>query len=309
MLAIDHVMIAGASDVLALTREIEVALQRGSHRRMTIPQRHVVVSADDRAFVSMPAVADEHGVFVTKIATVFPRETRSPIPMVSALVVAFSTATGLPVATLDGIALTNLKCAAVGAFATDYCAPARPISLAILGAGVQARQQVRGVAAVRKLRELRLWARTPASRAQFAAELRSTYRDLVVTEHETVDDAVAGADVVGTTTSATTPLSSFAGLSTTAHVNAMGGHTTDTREVPESLLRESLVVVEDRDTAVAEAGAVHATALELDALPALGRDALSRRRTIFSSTGHASFDALAAVHVLRRLGILTGEGR
>jgi ornithine cyclodeaminase len=307
VIPIDDTTIIRVSDVAALAREIGLALRSASHRRMSIPPRHVVVTADDRAFVSMPAVSIEHGVFVTKLATVFPRDASSPLPMVSATVIVFSTETGRLIATLDGIALTNLKCAAVSAYATDHCVPAGPISLAVLGAGVQARQQVRGVAAIRPLRELRLWARNTARREQLALELRSAYRDLPVTEHDSIEQAIDGADVVGTTTSATTPLSSFERLAATAHINAMGGHTDSSREVPEWVLRESLVVVEDLDTAINEAGAVHATAVELDALPRLGRDVLSRRRTIFSSTGHASLDALTTVHVLRRTGIVTGE--
>jgi ornithine cyclodeaminase len=300
-------MIDMASEIAVLAHEIDFALRRGSHSRMAIPQRHVIITEDDRAFVSMSAVAEEFGVYVTKVATVFPRKDSLPSPAVNAVVVAFSTETGKHIATIDGIALTNLKCAAVAAFVTDYCAPRGKITLAILGGGVQARQQVKSVAAVRELSELRIWARNEERRALFAAELRREHRDVQVTEHDSVEEAIDGVDIVGTTTSATTPLSTFERLSASAHVNVMGGHTLVSREVPERLLRTSLVIVEDVNTAVAEAGAVHAEAIELEALPRLGRDALCRRRTIFSSTGHASLDALAAVHVLRRIGILPSD--
>jgi len=298
-----------AGNVSQLSRDIDTALRGGGRRRMRIPQRHVVVAEDDRAFVSMPAMSDRDRLYVNKVGTVFPRPPGDQRPQVSAVVVAFSSVTGEPIATLDGVALTNLKCAAVSALVTDYCARPQAVSVAILGAGVQARQQVRAVGAVRDVREIRVWARNPSKRRAFVEELRWSHPGARVAEHESVESAVEGADVVGTATASSTPLSHFGSLSAHAHVNCMGGHTVDSRELPVEVLTGSLLIVEDVETAVAEAGPVHRDALELEALPKMDRAELWQRRSIFSSTGHAFLDVLATAHVLRALGVtLPGAG-
>jgi ornithine cyclodeaminase/alanine dehydrogenase-like protein (mu-crystallin family) len=202
---------------------------------------------------------------------------------------------------LDGAALTELKCAAVSALVTDYCAVPEAKALAIVGAGVQARQQFRGVCSVRAIEEIRLHARNPAKRRELADEIRSGGHALRVIEAESLEHAIAGADVVGTATAACTPLGEFRSLSASVHINCMGGHTETSRELPAALLESSLLVVEDVPTAVAEAGTLHRRALELDQLPGLAPDVLRKQRTVFSSTGHAFLDLIATAHVLRRL--------
>lgn len=299
--------LAGRGDLARLVRELELALKEGQHERMQVPMREVVAQDEPRAaFVSMPAVSRHLGIYVDKIATIFERAPGDPRPTVTAVVAVFSARTGELLALLDGAAVTELKCAAASALVTDACAREDARVLAIAGAGAQARVQAVAVCAVRPIEEIRVWARRPARAAGFAAELRGIVerganRAVRVTPCASLDEAARGADVIGTATASKTPLASFAALSPGVHINCMGGHTPTSRELPLELLRSSTLVVEHVPTAVAEAGPVHAGALALGALVAQDRAALRARRTVFSSTGHASLDVITTAHLLRAL--------
>ncbi|RKH61393.1 ornithine cyclodeaminase family protein [Corallococcus llansteffanensis] len=298
-----HSVVTARGNLPRLVRELEVALEEGLHERMQVPLREVVSSEQPRAaFLSMPAVSKHFGLYINKVATIFERSATDPLPTVNAVVTAFSTRTGELLAMLDGAAVTNLKCAAVSALVTDRCARTDARVLAIAGTGVQARQQAVSVCAVRPIQEVRLWARNASRCAAFASELRASLgQDVRVITCESLDVAVRNADVIGTATSSKAPLGRFADLSPTVHINCMGGHTTETREVPLELLRTSTLIVEDLATAVAEAGPVHASALSLGQLVRTGRESLRAGRTVFSSTGHAFLDVITTAHLLREL--------
>jgi ornithine cyclodeaminase len=198
--------------------------------------------------------------------------------------------------------VTNLKCAAVSALVTDRCARTDARVLAIAGTGAQARQQAISVCAVRPIQEVRLWSRNAPRCAAFASELRTSLGDKVrVITCESVDEAIRTADVIGTATSSSTPLSSFSGLSPTVHINCMGGHSRESREVPLELLRTSTMIVEDLATAVAEAGPIHSGGIPLGQLVKMESGPLRESRTILSSTGHAFLDVITTAHLLRQL--------
>lgn len=287
-------MIAPAGDVLQLARELEAAYRAGVPARMQVPMR--LAMADAVTCVAMPALAPELDLYVTKLATIAPAgEAR---PAITAVVVAFSSRTGALRAILDGAHVTSLKCAAVSALVTDRCAAPDARVLALAGTGAQARAQVRAVCAVRPITALRVSSGTPGRAAAFAAELRGELPDLDISAVP-LADAVRGADVIATATLATTPLGAFADLAPHVHINCMGGHTPAARELPRELLQTSTLIVEHRPTAIAEAGPLHADALELADL--LAAPDLRRTRTIFSSTGHAALDVLTTAHLLREL--------
>ncbi|WNG17584.1 ornithine cyclodeaminase family protein [Cystobacter fuscus] len=302
-------VVAEHGNLPRLMRELKLALAEGQHERMQVPMREVVSLDSPRAaFVSMPAVSEHFGIYINKVATIFARSATDPLPTVNAVVAAFSVRSGELVAMLDGAAVTNLKCAAVSALVTDLCAPTEARVLAIAGTGVQARQQVTAVCSVRPIQEIRIWARSAPRSTAFASEVRASLGGAVrVFVCESLDDAIRTADVIGTATSSKTPLASFSDLSPTVHINCMGGHTVDAREVPHALLRASTLIVEDLPTAIAEAGEVHAHAIPLGQLVQKESGPLRAVRTIFSSTGHAFLDVITTAHLLRELGGARGK--
>lgn len=287
--------------VAAVADRFRAALRDGSAAAMQVPPRVTVAAAaggpSEGAVkcISMPAVSLHHDLYINKVATIV--DAGSAGATVTAIVPMFSARNGRYLGALDGATVTALKCAAVTALVTDRCAIADASTLAIIGAGTQALAQFAGVSAVRELAEIRIYSRTRGGAERFADDVRSRAallgRQPAVRVCASIEQACAGADIIGTATTSTTPLP-LGPLPEHVHVNSMGAHTTDSREVSRELLESSVVFVEDRPTAIAEAGALHAAAHELDELDLPG---LGQRRTVFSSIGCAWLDLLTCAHL------------
>src|ERR1700686_2654441 len=77
--------------------------------------------------------------------------------------------TGEPLAIVNASAITAIRTAAVSALATKLLAREDSSTLAILGAGVQARSHLQAIPVVRKIREIRIFSRTRAHAEGVAA--------------------------------------------------------------------------------------------------------------------------------------------
>ena len=106
-----------------------------------------------------------------KIVSVHPRNPGRGLPTVHAIVVVIDTMTGVPVGLIEGNALTALRTGAAVGAATDLLARPDARTLAVFGAGVQARAALRAIRAVRQIEEIRLISRSGASAERVAAEL------------------------------------------------------------------------------------------------------------------------------------------
>jgi ornithine cyclodeaminase/alanine dehydrogenase-like protein (mu-crystallin family) len=280
--------------VRSLAAEMRAGLRRGAVRRMLVPPRETVCDAAGTKFVSMPAVSADYDLYINKVATIC----RAGGSTVTSVVPMFSASTGAFLGTLDGAVVTNVKCAAVTALVTDRCAASGSAVLGIIGSGVQARQQYLGVSAVRELAEVRVFSRDAGRAAAFARALGLTCAARVVVCRSAAE-ASRGVDILSTATTSADPLPISRELPGHVHINCMGAHTAASRELPENLLRSSVLIVEDRRTAVAEAGPLHRRAVELDALDTPAADGFQARRTVFSSTGCAYLDLITCAHLVR----------
>lgn len=290
--------IAARADLATVMAEMKHALLAGQRRAADVPLRTIIVREDPlRAFGVMPALSEPHRLYVTKVASLV--TSRAGAPSVSALIVACASDSGEIVALLDGAAITNLKCAAIAALVTDHCAPLDVNVAAVIGAGVQARAQIRALRAVRSIAELRLYSRSPQRAAALLAELGRELPGVRLVAARSADEAVQGAGLISTATTSVTPVFSTGDIAADAHINCMGAHTQHTREVPGAVLEAAELIVEDRPTAVAEAGAFHQRAIEIDDLLAEPPSAWRQARTVFSSTGHAFLDLVTTACVLR----------
>ncbi|MFP1623726.1 ornithine cyclodeaminase family protein [Streptomyces sp. 5K101] len=284
----------GVADVAAVAALMRESLRSGAVRRMIVPLRQFVDDGHGTRFLSMPAVSPDHRLCVNKTATI----TDGPGPTVTSVVPVFSTVTGESLGVLDGVAVTNLKCAAVTAVVTDHCAARDSAVLGIVGSGVQAWEQYLGVSAVREITEVRVHSRTTAHAEMLCERIRRVAGRIRAVVCASAEEATSGADVVSTATTSALPLPIAADLPEHVHINCMGAHTTESRELPRSLMAAATLIVEDIDIAVAEAGEIHRTAIDLESLETGGHTGLDGRPTVFSSTGHASLDLITCAHLL-----------
>src|SRR5918999_3011564 len=90
-------------------------------------------------------------------------------PRIQGVCVVFDGATLAPVAVIDGIALTNVRTAAVSALAVRHLAAPDARRLLVFGRGPQAHAHVQAVQAVRPIEDLAVVGRDAAQTAAFAS--------------------------------------------------------------------------------------------------------------------------------------------
>ena len=207
-------------------------------------------------------------------------------PRVQGLCVAFDGGSLAPAALVDGIAVTNLRTAAVSALAVRHLAVPGAQRLLVFGRGPQAHAHVDAMRAVRPIAHVDMLGRDAPDR----------------------DALVAAADVICCCTTAREPLFDGSLVAGHATVVAIGVHEPEAREVDDALAARSTVVVESSASALREAGdvilAIRSGALDARRLVSLG--AIVRGEHVpapaaprlFKSTGMAWEDAITVDAVL-----------
>ncbi len=290
-------------------REAFIAFSEG---RAQIPQRiQIPIPEREGITLIMPGYIPPRELGL-KVVSVFPHNPERGLPTISALVLMLDPETGAPMALLDGAFLTAWRTGAASGLATDLLARPDTESLALIGAGAQARTQLLAVCAVRPIRRVRVYSRTPERARKLIEEMRGQEgvpEDIALAP--TPEAAVAEADVVCTATNSSTPVFDGRSLRPGTHINAIGSFTLQMRELDEETFRRaSRVVVDSRAAALVEAGevvwAIQQGIIREQDLIELGEIATGRqpgRRnpeeiTLFKSVGLAVQDLVAARWVL-----------
>jgi ornithine cyclodeaminase len=209
--------------------------------------------ADGRENVWLLLPAWQHGRNQgVKLVSVFPgNETRGLVSVVGVYVL-FDGANGYPLAVIDGAALTLWKTAANSALAATYLARRDAGKLLVLGAGQLAPHLARAHAALRPIREVRVWNRTAAKARQMAAALKLPEARVEATED--LAGSVRWADVISAATMAREPLIAGAWLRPGQHLDLVGGFRPDMREADDEAIRRSRVFIDAWFTAGAHCG-------------------------------------------------------
>jgi ornithine cyclodeaminase len=238
-------------------------------------------------------------LWALKAVAIFPSNAARGLDLHQGFVALFDGETGETRAILNAGAITAVRTAAVTAVATRLLAREDAATLAILGAGIQARAHLDALRLVRRFERVVVW--SPSGRALAGAESAAS-----------AEEAVRGADVVATVTSAAEPVLRRAWLKPGAHVNAVGSSIPTTRELDTETMRDAALFVDRRESTLNEAGDflfpqregaigpdhIRGEIGEL-LLGAEGRRSPSEL-TVFKSLGLAVEDLAAAEHVVRR---------
>ena len=165
----------------------------------------------------------------------------------------FDAESGEPLALLDGASMNPFKTGAAGAVAVDALARDDATELAVIGSGAQARGQVATTATVREFEAVRVFSPTAENREAFAADFDDRL-DADVAAVGSASDALAGADVVITATTASDPVIDDADVEPGTHVTAMGQYHPEKNELPPELVARATYVPDLRARATQDAG-------------------------------------------------------
>jgi ornithine cyclodeaminase/alanine dehydrogenase-like protein (mu-crystallin family) len=233
----------------------------------------------------MPGVLDD--LMAVKVVSIVPGNP-------AGLVVVFG-ADGSPLGVVDGPTITAIRTGAGSGLATRVLARDGASTLAMLGSGAMAFDQVEAVRAVRPIQEVFVWSRTLENARAFAERVGGEAA-------ADADEAVRQADIVSCATPARTPLFSEDSVRSGTHINAVGAFTPEMTELAADLLERAYVVVDDIEAAASEAGDL----IQADRQPNTTlRDLLAGKHpqigedvTVFKSVGVAAQDVAAAGRAL-----------
>ncbi|MFE7466952.1 ornithine cyclodeaminase family protein [Streptomyces sp. NPDC057499] len=243
----------GADDIAALGPKaaadaLESAL-RGGLDPETAPARHHVTVPGGELLI-MPATTRRFtGVKIAGVATDNPAR---GLPRITGSYLLLDAPTLLPLALLDGAALTTLRTPAVSALAIRHLTGPVVRHLVLFGTGPQAYGHLAAVLAERHVERVTVIGRNPERAEALAAHARGLGPEAAAAREGGAE--VATADLVLCCTTSGTPLFDGALVPDGATVVAVGSHTPDAREVDSTLVARSAVVVEARTAALAEAG-------------------------------------------------------
>ena len=202
---------------------------------------------------SMPGYLNADKALGMKVVTYFQNNPKQNLPAILATIMLFSAETGKMIAAMDGSYITAIRTACASAMATKVLANPQTPVLGILGAGVQARAHIQALARVRKLEKIKLYSPSGASAAALKQEMAPQFQATIEATNS-ADEAVRNADLVVTVTTAKEPILKKDWLKPGVHINAVGSHRPDLREIDGATLARAKVVVDSREAIMAECG-------------------------------------------------------
>lgn len=225
------------------------------------------------------------------------------------LVPLYEISSGDLLALIEADYMGQIRTGAASGVATKYLARQDANTVAIMGTGGQGKTQLEAVAAVRKLASAGVYGRNPERRSKFAQEMTERL-GFPVKATESATEAVRGAHIICTATTASEPVLLGAGLAPGVHINAVGANHAHKRELDDTAVAAaSVTVVDSIEQSRVEAGdliqafrgdetrwAAVKKLSDLVAGKAPGRSSASDV-TLFKSNGIASWDLAVAVKV------------
>ena len=292
---------------------VEESLRQQADGALVLHPRQRVKLPDNAVLHYMAAGDPVRGYIGMKLYTAVRGVARFIVPL-------FRSTTGEMAALIEADALGQIRTGAASGVATKYLANANVRTACIIGTGYQARTQLEAVAAVRRLERVRAFGRDPERRAKFCREM-SERIGVAVEPMNSGEEAVRGADILITATSATKVVLEGAWLAPGMHINAMGANWPQKRELDAAAVgRASKIVVDSIEQSKMEAGdliqafgddqsrwnAVQELS-QIVAGKAPGRSAADQI-TLFKSNGIATWDLAAAVRVFE-MAVAKGMGQ
>lgn len=190
--------------------------------RVIMPVRSKVEIPEANGVVLlMPCYAAGTHRVSAKLLTQFADNGRLGLPLIQAVVLLADAVNGRLLAVVDGSAITALRTGAASGVATRLLASPSADTAAILGAGVQARTQLEAVCAVRQIRQVRVFDCCRPAAEAFVRDMSSRL-GIPVLATSSATEALAGAQIVCTATTPSTPVFEDRDLAAGVHIHAVG---------------------------------------------------------------------------------------
>ena len=313
MLVISENEVKDLLDLDELIAALEQAHVQFSAGRVVMPVRLVVPLPEIQGRISaMPAFMSEGQALGIKIISYFRDNPKQGLPPILATISLYSADTGKLLVLMDGVYITAIRTACASAVATKALArPETPV-LGILGAGTQARTHIRAVSRVRSVERVLIWSPSKVNAIYVREELEDEL-GLPIQPQESAEAVVRGADILTAVTDSAEPVLDAGWLKPGVHINAVGSHRPDAREMGSDTVKRATVVVDSLDAVNTECGdillALKEGAITPDHVRGEIGEVLAGAKpgrtgddeiTMYKSVGIAAQDVAAASLVYRR---------
>jgi ornithine cyclodeaminase/alanine dehydrogenase-like protein (mu-crystallin family) len=232
---------------------MKIAFTALSHGEAVMPVRtRLDMTADNANALFMPVYLPSIQKVAVKTVTNCIDNPSRNLPMIHAMMMVFDSKTGVPLAVLDGEAITAMRTGAVSGLATSLLARKDAAIAAIIGTGAQGETQLEAVCAVRDIQKAYVFDLQADKAKAFAAKMSKKLNLEVVAAGS--NDDLAKADVICTATPSRTPVFEDSQLKNGVHINGVGSYKPDMIEIPHKTIARAKVVVDQRQGCLAEAG-------------------------------------------------------
>ena len=321
-LLLDRQTIQGLLDMDRMIEILEQAFGELGSGSAVMPQRTAVPDPDVNGWYAfMPAQLKSMGALGVKSVTVYKdNPSTHSLPATLATIVLMDDKTGRTIAVMDGGYITAMRTGAVTGLATKYLARTDATVAGVMGAGVQARTQLWGMASGADLERALVFSLDAPDAQRAFAEDASALIGIPVETAASGEELVRSVDILSLATTATTPIINGDWIQPGLHINGIGSHAVGVRELDTKTVVNSKIICDQVDACLAEAGDIQIPIEEGALDPAdiygeigelitgakAGRES-DQEVTLFKSVG-LSIQDISAAHYVYQQAIEAGVG-
>ena len=175
--------------------------------------------------------------FAVKVASGFFNNPKLGLPSSNGLMILLDSKTGvIKSVLLDKGYLTDVRTAIAGAIASKYLSNPESSTVAIIGAGIQARMQLEALTLVRNIKNVNVWSRKVNKTNEFIKNLSKDF-NLNYQAVESTDEVIKNADILITATPSKKPLIQYSSLPKGIHITAMGSDAEEKNELDPKIIK------------------------------------------------------------------------
>jgi len=218
-----------------------------------LPMR-IPIRSPEGLSLYMPAYLKEMKALACKVVAVYKdNPVKFNLPTTIGKVLLQNPETGEVTCIMDGGYLTAVRTGAASGVATKYLANEGPgLTCGVFGAGVQAKTQLWAVTEARSLSYALVFDKDEAASGKFASEMSEKLGIEVKVAGSTRE--ILETNIIITATSSTTPLFDGTMVKAGTHINGIGSHTPNARELDTEIIKRSKFIGDSREACFKEAG-------------------------------------------------------
>jgi alanine dehydrogenase len=253
------VLILNRADVISLLdmkdcmTVVEKAFAELSNKTCVLPLR-IGITPPEGLALYMPAYLKESNALACKVVTVYKNNpSKHNLPTTIGKVILQDPETGDVLCIMDGGYLTAVRTGAASGVATKYMASEeKKLTAGIFGAGAQAKMQLWAVCVARNISKAIVYDVSETATAKFIDEMKKKLNIEIISAKNA--DHVLEADIICTATSSATPLFDGNKVKEGTHINGIGSHTPNARELDTQIIKRAKFVGDSKEACFNEAG-------------------------------------------------------